>query len=409
MRLHPNNFWSLIEGLAGAIYQLCVISLITRYCGLFDVGQYGFAVAISAPIFMLLNMRLRFIYVSGRPECSSAFFSCFILRIITSTCAVALILIPAWILFPDIALILTAVTLFKYFESLSDFIYSLFHRCAEMGYIARSSMLSTMLSVAAAWFVFELGYGVLVALFSIALVKMAVFVLHDLRAALAQGEDWGITRVQLSWISKVILSLYPLGLLGLLSSYSFNAPRLFLGWSGDMESAGIYTGLSHLVLGGAILVNAVAFPLLRVLGESHMKMEFDVANRVVKNLMYASVLMGLASVVVVYLIGEELLLVLYGANFQGNWEAFILIALAGTLYYLVLVINHIGTSIGYFNRIVVWQGLSLALITIGLFVLAPLYGVSGGGIAWALGMGVQVALFLKVRKAMLSPAEVRAS
>ncbi len=408
MYLRPNNYWSLVEGMASAIYQLCIISLISRYCGLSDLGQYGFAMAISAPIFMLVNMRLRFIYVSGRPECLNAFFPCFVLRVITSTCAAVLIIIPAWIASPGIALIVTTVTLFKYFESLSDFIYSLFHRRAEMVYVARSSVLSTVLSVVAAWSVFELGYSVIAALFSIVLMKIAVFALYDVRAAFAQDEDWGVSRVQLSWIIKVIVSLYPLGVLALLSSFSFNAPRLFLGWSGDMESAGIYTGLSHLVLGGAILVNAVAFPLLRVMGESHMRGEFDITSGAIKHLMYMSALFGVVSVAFVYFMGEEVLLILYGAKFQGNWEAFVMIALAGSLHYQVLIVNHAGTSIGYFNKIVAWQGLSAVAVLMGLFFLAPAYGVMGAGIAWAFGSGIQVALFLKSRRSMLFPNEARA-
>lgn len=409
MRLNSNNLWSLVEGVSTAIFQLCIIALISRYIGLSDVGRYGFVLAISAPVFMLVNMRLRFVFVSGRPECKDAFFSCFILRVITSSSVAALIIIPAWIFSPDIALILTAVTLYKYFESLSDFIYSLFHRRGEMVYIARSSVISVLFSVVAVWLAFEMGYSVIAALFSTVLVKMAVFALHDVRMALALEEMRSVSSIKFVWINKVVKSLFPLGLLALLSSFSFNAPRLLLGWSGDMDAAGIYTGLSHLVMGGAIVVNAFAFPLLRELGESYTNRELTVTSAVIRKLMYISAAIGVVSVGFVYIFGEEILLVLYGSSFQGNWAAFVLMMLVGSLYYQVQVINHVGTSIGYYNQIVIWQGISLLAIVVGLFLLVPGHGVIGAGIAWGIGSAVQVALFLRAKKTMISVGEGRIS
>jgi O-antigen/teichoic acid export membrane protein len=407
MRLNSNNLWSLVEGVSSAIFQLCIIALISRYSGLSDVGRYGFVLAIAAPVFMLVNMRLRFIYVSGRPECKDAFCSCFSLRLITSLFAAVVIIIPAWVVSPDIALILTAVTLYKYFESLSDFIYSLFHRRGEMIYIARSSAISALLSLVVVWFVFEMGFAVSTALLLAVLVKMLVFIMHDVRMALAREEMHSARRIELAWIKKVILSLLPLGLLALLSSLSFNAPRLLLGWNGDMDAAGIYTGLSHLVIGGAIVVNAFAFPLLRELGESYTNSEMGVAAAVIRRLMYIGAAIGVASMLFVSIFGEEILLILYGSNFKGNWGAFVLMMLAGSLYYQVQMINHIGTSIGYYNHIVVWQGVSLLTIVLGLFLLVPEYGVIGGGIAWGMGSAIQVILFIRAKKSMLSVGEVR--
>jgi O-antigen/teichoic acid export membrane protein len=409
MRLNSNNLWSLVEGVSSAIFQLCIIALISRYSGLSDVGRYGFVLAISAPVFMLVNMRLRFVYVSGRPECKDAFFSCFALRVITSTIAASLIIISTWVISPDIALILTAVTLYKYFESLSDFIYSLFHRRGEMIYIARSSVVSVLLSVVGVWFAFEMGCSLVVALFLTALVKMTVFIVHDVRMAMVREEMLSVGSIKFNWINKVVMSLFPLGLLALLSSFSFNAPRLLLGWSGDMRAAGIYTGLSHLVMGGAIVVNAFAFPLLRELGESYANSELNVTQAVVHKLMYICAILGIVSVAFVYIFGEEILYILYGSSFEDNWSAFVLMMLVGSLYYQVQVINHVGTSVGYYKQTVIWQGVSLLAIVTSLLLLVPEYGVMGASIAWGLGLAVQIVLFLRSKTTMLSLSKASAN
>jgi O-antigen/teichoic acid export membrane protein len=176
-----------------------------------------------------------------------------------------------------------------------------------------------------------------------------------------------------------------------------------------MDAAGIYTGLSHLVMGGAIVVNAFAFPLLRELGESYANSELNITEAVIRKLMFICLILGVASVVFVYFFGEEILHILYGSSFQGNWSAFVLMMLVGSLYYQVQIINHVGTSVGFYNQTVIWQGISLLAIVAGLFLLVPEYGVMGASMAWGVGSTVQIVLFLKSKKTMLSLSEVSAN
>src|SRR5215831_10317484 len=178
-RPHPSlrsNFsWTLLGNVVYAGCQWGTLVVLAKLGSVDMVGQFGLALAITAPVFIIANLQLKAVQVTdARGEYSFAQY--FGLRITTTilaflaACAIGLISNRSAI----VIAVIVGVAVSKAVENLSDVFYGLLQRHEAMDRIAKSMLLRGPLSLLAIAFAVWSWHSALVAALALAIVWSAV-------------------------------------------------------------------------------------------------------------------------------------------------------------------------------------------------------------------------------------------
>src|SRR5690349_6038498 len=93
--MRSNDLWAVIANIGYALSQWTVVAILARQGSPATLGEYTLALALSAPIFMCLNMRLRFLQATDTSG-QFGFVHYATVRAASSCLAAALTFVVAW-------------------------------------------------------------------------------------------------------------------------------------------------------------------------------------------------------------------------------------------------------------------------------------------------------------------------
>jgi O-antigen/teichoic acid export membrane protein len=223
------NLRSALSG--NSVYALCqfgMLSVLALLTNTTEVGRYGLALAITAPVFLFASLKLRQIQVTDAQNHYS-FGEYLAQRLLTSTVATASVIGVVALLGMDPRTTATtaAVAVFKALESIIDILYGAMQRREQLHLVARSQMLRGVGGFAvfagSVWMTgkVEVAAGGLAA-FTIIQVATNFWHVRKLGVQVKPAFSW-VTFRRLTWLAL------PLGVALSVSSLSINVPRYFIG------------------------------------------------------------------------------------------------------------------------------------------------------------------------------------
>ncbi len=129
-----NISWTFIANLISAITKWLILVLIARWLDPNDLGSYSLAFAITAPITLFINLKLRPLVVTDK---NLTFSNYVFTRKITSALAIILIIIIGLVLYPSYFWVITLVGLMKILDLHSDLYYSIPQINNDFDYIGK--------------------------------------------------------------------------------------------------------------------------------------------------------------------------------------------------------------------------------------------------------------------------------
>ncbi len=184
-----NSLWYTAGNIGYAASSWLIVILITNVLGLDSVGIYALAFAISAPVFMLTNMRLRLVITSDA-KAEHANTDYYSLRFITSLTALFIIISYSFVFIDNAHMrwVLLIIAGAKCFESLSDIIYGFFQKNDDLFNVGLSLILKSIVSVIISILIIYKGGNLIHIALGLIVSHVIILLLYDLNAVLLKTE-----------------------------------------------------------------------------------------------------------------------------------------------------------------------------------------------------------------------------
>ena len=240
-----------------AVAQWLVPVVLAKFGTPSVVGQFSFALAVTAPVILFSQLNLRGIQVTdARGEFSFADYA--LLRGMTTIAALALLVAGAvWFGRVDETALIVTIAIAKAIDSITDVILGHWQRGDRFNAVSAVTAINGLVSLAAMTLAFLATGRVTSAALGFAFgsaVALAAALLID-QYGLRGTVRWRGARVMNAIsIGKIAL---PLGPVMLLVAVNANVPRYFLAFYEGNREVGIFAAVSYLVLAGTTLVGAL--------------------------------------------------------------------------------------------------------------------------------------------------------
>ncbi|WIV20011.1 oligosaccharide flippase family protein [Paenibacillus polygoni] len=337
LSLKKNFSWTFVGNLIYALTQWGLLVSLAKFGDPEMVGQFSLALAITAPVLMLTNLQLREIQ-STDTDNLYVFGDYLGLRILTSLIAfIAIFLISLnypW----EISLVIICIGIAKIVESLSEVIFGLLQKNEVMDRIATSIIIKGILSLIFLSVTIRFTGNLLIGTFAMTIAWGTVLIFYDIRNAIYFEKI--IPIFNKSKIKKIVILSFPLGLTLMIGSLTTNLPRYFIEYYVDTKALGHFAAMAYLIIAGNIVVNALsqsASPKLAKYFASNKMKDF---NKLIMKIMAIGFTVGILGVCVAFFGGEDVLTIIYDAEYAKYIDVFVLIMIAG-------LINYTGACFGY--------------------------------------------------------------
>lgn len=353
------SVFAIAGNAAYALAQLCVLLVLAHLASDDDLGRYALSLAITAPIFLGLGLRLRLARVVTSVSYRLSDFV--LLNLLGSAGAFALSVALGRLLISDerTLKVLLLVAGAKAVDSLIDLIYGEWQRLGQIFVIAQSQVLRAILTIGSAFvgtLFFDGAVGAATALgisWSLQLVIEARSLLKGLRPDSAPGRVWanlaGLTAF--SW---------PLGFAAAVTSLGAFTPRYVLAHLVSTAAVGSYALLSYPAMLLSVVSNSLSqAALVDLRAAVHLGRRREVRRRVVALSAVIGVLSG-AALAVLVLMGERGLSLLLGQSMAGDLPVCGLLVLSGAVGGLATIAYYVLAASGSIR--------THSLVNVGLLV-----------------------------------------
>ncbi|MDQ0857146.1 oligosaccharide flippase family protein [Bacillus sp. V2I10] len=381
--LKKNFLFTLVGNLSYAFSQLMIILLIAKFGTPEMVGRYALALAITAPVFLLVNVNLRTIQATDTKN-EYKFIEYFYNRNIANIIGLLII----WIILSGINLnketqiIVFIMAFCRIFESICDVSFGLFQQHERMDFVSVSKIIQSLLSVLFVTIAIILFNNIGLAVALIGLSFLLTFLIYNLKKIyIITGTRLDIFKRKVDFKKIIVLFVtgLPLGIAASLDSFNANIPRYFLQYYMDEKSVGFFSAIAFIMASGGMIITSMAqsvTPRLARLYNTNLKS----FRNLIRKLIILAVGIGLIGVLVSWLSGDIILGALYGPEYKNYNNIFVLIMIGAAIWYMSSFLGTALVSTRKFNSQMTIYVITTIVSLAASFFLIPLYGLTGAAL-----------------------------
>ncbi|QPH55954.1 lipopolysaccharide biosynthesis protein [Pontivivens ytuae] len=240
--------------IAFVLSQFIVLWLIARFSDLETVGQFGLAMAILQPVFVLGRMGLRCGHAT-EIEQTYALSTYLRLSLMLAVASSVLCLAALASFRPDIVALAFPLAVAKAVELVSLTLYGAFQRSGALGHMARSLVLRSVAGTGLFAILLLYGTDVEAALWAQPLIWLLVFLLHDMPARPREGSLRPSLRAH--GVLRLLRTNSSLGLGQFLSVLQMSVPRILIEVMIGSAALGLFTVIAYLQQAAMTVFDAV--------------------------------------------------------------------------------------------------------------------------------------------------------
>lgn len=373
-----NLIYTFMGNATFSFIKWLILILIVRLTNTEQVGIYTFAIALTTPIVLLVNMRLRLRYVV---EDNLSFVNLKYLRNILNLISLVIITIITLIFFKEYLVIVILVAATKLLDLNSELYYGFYHKKSMFKNI------SLLMIVKSALVILSFG-AVLIVTKNLVLSMIAQLIVQFIWLVLAEKKTQNFvdegkkTSFNFNIIWGIFLAGIPLGIVQLLNSYNILIPRYVIEDKLSITAIGIFAAISYLLTIIDIFMNAISQNFIVSIKSKIKNNQFSKLRKfILRDVLIASVVLGGVVVITSYLFGDKIINIIYGSGYAD--KSYIL-----TIVAISIIFNFQGwmydTTLMALERYKIQLFASfitlLASITASL-LLIPNYGLLGASLA----------------------------
>jgi len=390
--MRANISWAFAGNSVYAGCQWMVFVLLVRALDLGRAGQFAYWIAVTGPVFVLANMRLRNLVATA--DDSLFDFSDYLnARLLTTAVAIAVVVLIGTGLSIDRhgLAIVALVTCSRACDAISEICHGLFQRELDMRTAGLGLMINGVLSAALVgaglwmWPSLPGAAGMYAAASLVTLIGWDLP--HMRKTSRIRGRS--ITgRSSLPAAVKVIWRALPLGLSAAIGSLQINLPRYAIALYLGPAALAVFSALAYIPTLGNLIANAIAQAALPVLARDLRVSRVAYVTRL-RTLVRSGLALGAVSVVTVALIGRPLVTLIYSAEIAGHLDVLICLMIAAALSYSFLFLGTAVTARLRFTTQCVISSAGLATVAASVMPLVSRYGLRGAAVALCAGALVE--------------------
>ena len=369
-----------------------ILSILAVGGGAVAVGEFTLAVAVTTPIMMFAQLRLRDVVATDATG-ERPFSDYLTLTAITGAGAIPIVLLVAWLLEGWTPLLWTVLAwaTARAIESLSLIMYGLEQQRDEMSRVGRSMIARGVLAVILVAIVFTVTHRVALAAAAIAAAYAVVFILYDARGAFQViVNTQGFHRPSFRSLRALALGALPLGVFALLTSLNDNIPRLLLNASHGIAALGVFGAFGFIIVGGSTVTRALGQAAGPRLAGALAKRDANLFRTQLVNLLGVAVGLAMVALLLAAVVGRVFLAVAFGAEFAAHYREFLLVVFyAGLLFMASPLTVALIAARRYGAQMVIQAGAVASVLIVGLIAIPPL-GIAGAALSLIAGGAVRV-------------------
>jgi O-antigen/teichoic acid export membrane protein len=383
--LRRNFSWTLVGNVFYSACQWGILIVLAKLGTPEMVGTFTFAFAVTAPLFMFFNLQLRVVQATDA-QAQFTFNDYLGLRLASTVMALGSLAFIAAMLPYDRSTIVVVliIGIAKAIESMSDVCYGYMQQQERMDFIAvsligRGALSLIFLVIGVMTFRTVVG-GVI----GLAVAWLAMLVGYDLRVMrrfVKTFADQGFQSLKPVWQwqtqQKLMGLTLPLGFVMLLISLNTNIPRYFIEHFLSPRDLGIFAAIAYLMLVGSIIQGALAQAASPRLAKYYTDGRRRAFASLLFNLIGFGALLGGIGVGVSWLLGKQLLTLLYKAEYAQYSDLLVWLMVAAALEYIASFLGTGITVARYFRVQVPLFATSAVVMAIACFILIPIQGLAG--------------------------------
>ena len=396
VRLRKNFAWTLIGTAIFALCQWAVLIAVTKLGSTRVAGDWTLALAVTAPIFIFMQFKLRTVQVADvRHEFRWGEYLA--LRLLGSLGAMVMVGAVVLIAYRDaVAPLILMIASSRVFDGISDLVYGQEQQRERMDRIAWSQIARGLSS---------LGAGVTVLWWTESAAWTAG------ATALTYGAwllwDWARLRAMLGgepagpvWSPNGMVRLFrrvlPLGFVTAIGSLQVNIPRYSLDSHASREELGVFGALSYLLVFGNMVIFAVHAAALPRLSRQAADRDWRAFRRLIHRMQATGFALGACAVAMSLTIGAPVLRVFYSAEVARHADVLVWLCIGSWVQWTYVFL---GTGLDAMRRFHVqpWiHGVSVSAIAVACAMLVPGEGMRGAAWGMLCGYCVEAVLYALV-------------
>lgn len=337
--LRSSAFPVLAGNAAYALSQFVALLLIHRYDSSAALGQYSLALAVTAPIALLFDLKLRTIQVTDSlQEYDPRQYTT--LRWLTTTAYVTILVGVGIAMSGTLGSLVSAVAVFKGFESLNDLYFGYLQRRQSFASVCKVQILRSAVFVGV-WFVVlsQTGDTVRAAwVNAVALSFIAAFTGYKISL---RGFSAFPDRAAAGMVGPLARRAFPVGVSVTLGSLLVNVPRYFISDRLGAEPLAHYAVVSYVLVATSLIAQGLAEAHLPRLADDAASPDRP-ATAFVRDTIRLCVLglsIGLCGAALSALVAPTALALAFGPEFGGESSTLVLLLVAAAVQYCALYLG----------------------------------------------------------------------
>lgn len=386
-----------------AASQFAILSLLSHTAPAAIVGAYALALAVMAPVYTLVEMRLRLLLTTDA-EGRFAFESYLTHRILSASLPILIVAAYTLVTTDANAGILMAITVYKGVESLLDLAYGAMTRSERLDLSAQSMLLRSVGNVLLFGTVLLPTQRVDVAYFALAVFNGACLflALRHVRL-LGYAPRFRFSRTDLRALSWLGL---PLGASFAVGSLTVNVPRYFIQWRLGEESLAIFATAAYALVAATTVVNSLAHATTPRLSRYFFNNQSGAFRAVLRKTLSLAVVLGASGCVFAWLWGGTFLRIAFGPLYAEGSLVLLVLMGAAAAQYCVTFLREAFAAMQVYKVALPISAVNFLTVTAACFYVVDGYGIVGAAFAvlggQALALSCYAVLFITLGRRRLA-------
>lgn len=389
LSLRQNFAWTFMGDMTFAAAQWAMLAVIAKLGTPEMVGLFTFGLAVTAPIIIFANLKLRAVQATDARQ-EYQFGNYLALRLIALGLAFTAICIFAGLSSYSLETkaVIVLVTVAKCFDSLSDIMYGFFQLHERMNRVSVSRVVQGISQLVALGLVLLFTNNLIWSLSVWALVSGLVTLFYDIpnlrsvRHDLLSRSEYQVDSLSPIWrlatLKKLLWLALPLGFATMLGSLWLNIPRYVIQYYEGTYQLGIFAAVTSLMMIGSTIIAALGQSASPRLAKHHAKRQYEAFDGLVVKLVLLGMVLGLASLIVMWVAGEFVLTLLYTIEYAAHSNLLVWLFLGISVQFTFIFLGTGIQAMREFRFFLPVQATSCLLILVLCLLLIPKYGLLGG-------------------------------
>lgn len=401
--------WNTIGVFMQNLISPLLLIVVTRLNGVDDAGLFSFAISIALIFWAFSIWGGRTYQVSDTKKEFSA-QSYVLVRIILSATVFIAALVFCYINNYDLikTSIIAVLVIYKTIESIADAIYGILQVNGRLYVAGKSLLYKSLLGIAFFFVIDQLTHNILISSIGLVVANTLVLAVYDIPKARRFESIWAIFSRQGKYTMQaleIIRRCAPIASVIFMSMFSLLIPRYFVDIY-HQDQIGYFGILAMPITALGLLITFIIQPNVVSLSTIFSKQNYKEFESIVRKIFLVTSLLSILILPVVYLVGTDVLTIVFGVDFSLYQLALFVFVLGAIANAFVTIYINLLTIMRHFKIQFYTLVITNILLVVACLFVVPTYSLLGSVLLY-LSVNILQVVFLVVayKKALSDDAK----